>query len=139
MYDGVLHLDLPRGVSAIAYADDLAIVTTRRSVPELETVTNIAIGQISAWMRERGLSLAPQKSEAVVLHKRRYDDNPEITVDGHAVLPSRSIKYLGVRLDASRHYTGHVGEAAKKAALAAVAVGRLMPNSGGLQFKRGAC
>lgn len=69
-----------------------------------------------------------------MMHKKRYDDDPAITVDGLEVLPSRSVKYLGVRLDARRLYTGHIEEAAKKATQAAVAVGRL--NSGGPTIKK---
>lgn len=130
LYDGLLCLDLPRGVDTVAYADDLAIVASNRSVPELEAATSAAIDTISTWMRKQGLSLAPQKTEAVMMHKRRYDDFPAIVVDGHAVLPSRGIKYLGVRLDANRNFTDHIGEAAKKAESAALAVARLMPNAG---------
>lgn len=67
----------------------------------------------------------------VMLSKRRYDDPPEVTVDGHQVLPSRGIKYLGVRMCTNGHFGEHIDEAAKKAVSTAAAVARLMPNAGG--------
>lgn len=65
-----------------------------------------------------------------MVRKRRYDD-PPITVDGHPILPSPGITYLGVRLDKCGHFTVHAEAAAKKAETTAVAVARLMPNVGG--------
>lgn len=127
----MLGLNLPPGVDMVAYADDVALVASSRSVPELEAAVRRAVDGISSWMRERGLKLAPQKTDAVMLMKRRYDEVPNITVDGHDVLPSCAIKYLGVRLDANRHFTGHVEEAVGRAESAALAVARLMPNIGG--------
>lgn len=85
-------------------------------------------------MRERGIRLAPGKTEAMMWRKRRYHDLPTFTVDGHEVTPSRGIKYLGVRLDSSRNFMAHVEEATKRAESAMVAVSRLMPNLGGPSF-----
>lgn len=63
-----------------------------------------------------------------MLAKRRYVDNPTITVDGHEVLSSRGIKYLGVWLDGNLRFTAHIEQTATKAEIAARAVARLMPN-----------
>lgn len=57
-----------------------------------------------------------------MLKKRRYDDPLTIIVDGHAVLPSQEIRYLGVRLNVNRSFTTHVEEAAKRAEAASLAV-----------------
>lgn len=128
LYDGALRLDLPVGVHMVAYADDLAIITRSRTIPELEAATGAAIEAVSTWMRQRGLSLAPHKTEAVMWRKRGYHDLPTITVDGHAMTPSRGIRYLGVKLDSNRSFMSHVEEAASRAESAAKAVARLMPN-----------
>lgn len=71
-----------------------------------------------------------------MLRKRRYDDYPEISVDGHMVHPTRGIRYLGVRIDSNRQFTSHIEEAAKKAESAARGVARLMPNAGGPSMKK---
>lgn len=115
----------------VGYADDLAIVVRSSSIPELEAAADATIEAVSAWMAQRGLSLAPQKTKAVMWRKRRYHDLPTITVDGQAVSPSRGIKYLGVRLNSNRSFMTHVEEAASRAESVARAVARLMPNTGG--------
>lgn len=43
LYDGILRMDLPRGVDAVAYADDLVLVAVNRSAPELEEAAGTAI------------------------------------------------------------------------------------------------
>lgn len=48
LYDCVLGLNLPRGIGVIAYADDLALVVTSRSVPELEAATRVVVDGVSA-------------------------------------------------------------------------------------------
>lgn len=102
MYDGALHLKLPRGVDKVTYADDLALVTSSRSVPELKTIADIAVRMISDWMRGRGLMLALRKTEVVAVRKRRYDYPPVVSVDGHEVPPSKEISYLRVRLEVNQ-------------------------------------
>lgn len=85
-YDGVLTLNLPAGIDMIAYADDVALIASSRSVPKLKSAVRDTIGRGTAWMSERGLRLALQKTEAVILTKGRYDNFPTIMVDDHAVL-----------------------------------------------------
>ncbi|KAL1454467.1 hypothetical protein WDU94_010715 [Cyamophila willieti] len=82
LYDGVLELELPRGVSLVAYADDLAVVTVARTAPELEESANRALGCISNWMTSHGLALAPEKSEAVLLIGRKTCGPVQFHING---------------------------------------------------------
>ena len=43
MYDEVLRLPLPPGVRIIGFADDIAVVTVAKHIPEVEAVSNMAI------------------------------------------------------------------------------------------------
>ena len=70
-YDGILRLELPQEVETIGYADDLALVVTAKGKIELETKANEAIHLVTEWIEDRGLSVAPQKTEAVLLAGRR--------------------------------------------------------------------
>lgn len=107
LYDDMLRLNLPTGVDLIAYADDVAIIALSRSVPELKAIVRTTMNRVSTCMVVPGLKLAPHKTEAVMMIKRRYDDLPTIVVDGQAVLPTRGIKYLGVRVDTNKHFSNH--------------------------------
>nr|CAI5860728.1 unnamed protein product [Callosobruchus analis] len=70
LYDGVLRLTLPNGISTIAYADALAIVVVARTEEELMSKANCAIEEIVDWLGERSLTIAPEMTDAVMLTPR---------------------------------------------------------------------
>ena len=61
MYDGVFRLRLPNGTT-----NDIAIVFVAKPVAEIEEKTNAAIQNIGAWLDEAYLTLAANKTEAVL-------------------------------------------------------------------------
>lgn len=136
LYDGIFRLRLPKCVQLVAYADDLAILVSALAVPDVEAAAAVTIGAISNWMEDRGLALAPQKTEAIMFSGRRIADAPEIEVGGHQVSLARSLRYLGVTLDRNLTFSSHVGDAAERASAAALAVSRLMPNVGGPSYAK---
>jgi len=136
-YDELLDINMPPGVQLVAFADDVAVVGTSRTGPSATALLNPALQTVSTWMRDNGLAVAPQKSEAVVLTGKYVFTDPALLVDGHAVPVNKSIRYLGVQLDTRLSFTEHIANASKKATKSANAIGRLMPNLGGpAQAKR---
>jgi len=88
-------------------------------------------------MCDNGLKIDPQKSEAVVLTKKYKYNEPLLYVEGHAIPVKPAIRYLGVELDTRLSFTTHIAAVSRKAFESAKAIGRLMPNVGGLaQAKR---
>lgn len=130
-YDGLLEVEMPAGVQLVAFADDVAVVGIARTGVLAGALINPALAKVAGWMRENGLELAPQKTEAVVLTRKKKYDVPELVVEGHAVSIKNSIRYLGVELDTRLSFTAHVSTASRKAAETARAVARLLPNVGG--------
>lgn len=47
LYDSLLRLDLPPGINAVAYADDLALVALARTTTELETAVGDTVRTLS--------------------------------------------------------------------------------------------
>lgn len=136
-YDDLLDTDMPPGAQLVAFADDVAVVGTSRTGPSAAALLNPVLETVSSWMRDNGLSVAPHKSEAVVLTGKHVYTEPALHVEGHAVPVKASIRYLGVQLDSRLSFTAHIAAAAKKATESARAIGRLMPNVGGpAQAKR---
>lgn len=82
-------------------------------------------------MRQNGLKLAPQKSEAVVLTQKNKYSNPELIVDGQAIPVKRCMRYLGIQLDSRLSFTEHIHQVSQRATESALAIERLMPNPGG--------
>jgi hypothetical protein len=128
LYDGVLRLPMEDGVTVIGYADDLALVVTAKTEADLMLRTNCAISQIRAWLEENHLSLAPDKTEAVVMAGRRRLAPITFRVNQTVVQPTDKIKYLGLWLDRRRTFVSHVAEVAAKAERTASALQRMMTN-----------
>lgn len=128
-YDGVLRLrDLPPGVDLLAYADDVAVTVQARSPGELETKANLALWEISLWMRQNGLELAPEKTEAALLVGKKACRDLDIRLDGTAIKTSKVVRYLGMHLDRGLRGSPHIRIAAAKTTKAAGQLARIMPN-----------
>lgn len=130
-YDGLLRLKLPVGVSIEAFADDALVIVVAENPVELETNANEALETVSRWMKSRGLTLAEQKTEAVLITRRRKFEPPSLELNNFEIPLRDCIKYLGVWIDKRWSFRTHAIEAAKKADRVGAALQRLMPNIGG--------
>lgn len=135
-YDGVLQLEVPNGVTLIGYADDLAIVVTAKTESELETKAEQVLNGIVSWLKEHGLGLAPEKTEAVLLIGRKKCGTLNFHIDGVAVTVRSEMKYLGVLLDKRLSFGPHVNYVKMKATCRANALAKIMPRTGGASSQR---
>lgn len=131
-YDGVLRIELPEGVSTVAYADDLAIIVKARQERQLEERANTAMEAVARWMEDHCLELAPEKTEAVLLIGRRAcAPLAGLNLRGHRVVPAREVKYLGVLLDQGLTFAPHIQHALAKAKKSVKALSQIMPRTRG--------
>lgn len=136
-YDDVLRLKFTDGVHAIAYADDLALLVAAKDIQEIEEKTNWALEDISGWMREHGLELAPEKSEAIMLLTTTRDQRPKLLVDGQPIEFKEAVKYLGVILEKDRRAKGQIRRSTLKASEAATNIAKILPRTyGALEGQR---
>lgn len=99
LYDDLLRIALPDEVELIAFADDVAVISTAYVPFLLEERVEEAYNVVSRWMLDHGLSLAADKTEAIVLTKRRVRNQMTVTCDGHRISSKPSVRYLGVQVD----------------------------------------
>ena len=130
-YDGVFRLDLPHEVETIGYTDDLALVVTAKRKTELETKANVAIQQVIEWIEDRGLSVAPQKTESVLLARKRNINEITVRIKGEKISTKESVKYLGVTFSKGAHFGNHIRDVTGMASLLAARLSRIMPSVGG--------
>lgn len=131
-YDDVLGVGLPEECEVVAYADDLALVAVDSRVERLKWKVEGAIGNISAWMRDNRLSIAPEKTEAVIFHRgHRKVTGVSLRHGSTNIEPKRALKYLGIWLDDNLIFGEHIKRAREKAERCQMALARLMPNVGG--------
>jgi len=131
MYDDLAKMEMPQGVRIICFADDVAVVAVERTVEGLMRAMDEALDMVSAWMRLRRLQLAPEKTEAVLLTRRKRLGETVFKLEGTEVVPAASVKYLGVWLDKGLTFGEHIRRAVETAGKTASALSRLMPNTGG--------
>lgn len=142
MYDDLLDIDLRvnkpgySSSSLVAFADDVAIIATGHTRELLEEAADGALSAVSEWMKANGLTLAAQKTEAVMLTTKRGYEAPTFTLEGVSIHPSESLKYLGLTLCKKLGYRHHIKTAAAKAGSTAAALGRILPNIGGASQRK---
>jgi hypothetical protein len=130
-YDGVLRLQMPEGVQVIGYAVDLAVIASAKNAEKLQAITEEAIGQIASWMKKKKLTLAPHKTEAVMLVGCRGILELTAGVEGVEITTAEAIRYLSVVFDRNLRKTEYVRRVTKKGQGIANKLARIMPNQGG--------
>jgi len=130
-YDGILRLPVNNDVKLIAFADDVAIVATAHNAKLLEKLVNPVFSDMADWMSEIGLALASEKSECVILTRKRSFRSPEFHLQGVRVPVKKDVRYLGVRLNTRLSFVQHAISVSAGAKVVATALGRLMPNTRG--------
>lgn len=131
LYDDVLKIPVPEGVSRVAYADDLAVIITAENEEILEQKALLVLGRIVKWMTETGLTIAPEKSKMVALIGKKKCRPLNIYIAGEKIIEKNNVKYLGVILDKSLKFGAHLEYVAAKAAKTITALSRIMPRVGG--------
>jgi len=121
----------------VAFADDVALIVTGRTTDILEERANEALEKVSIWMKTNDLKLAVDKTECVMITKKRGYGEPRFTLNGTIVQPKESLRYLGIELSKKLGYGTHIQAAAVKVGKTASALQRILPNVRGTrQCKR---
>lgn len=131
LYDDLLSTEMPTGVRLIGFADDIAMVATAKNERLLTDLVNRGLLRIANGIDLLNLELAPEKTEAVLLTKRRKIEPLRFEIQGRTFDPSNAVKYLGVWLDTKMSFAEHVNHATIKAEKTVRALSNLMPNIGG--------
>ncbi|KYB29553.1 hypothetical protein TcasGA2_TC031979, partial [Tribolium castaneum] len=99
LYDGVLRLEIPKEATLVAYADDLALVVIEKNIENLMCTVEMTSKIIGRWMKENGLQLAPETTEAVLLAGgRRPDKNVVFKVENVELRPKQNVRDFEKRL-----------------------------------------
>ena len=100
LYDGLLRQPLPEGASMVAFADDVALIVVAKSIEEIQHLGDEAIEVVASWLTDHGLSLAAEKTEAVLISRTKKRKYATFTVQDTEIRTVDSIKYLGITIDA---------------------------------------
>jgi len=100
MYDNLLEVQTEgnhKGISSstlVAFADDVAVVTTEHTTQILQDVTNNALTAVTAWMNMAEFSLSVEKTEAIILTNKRGYERPDFRIRGISIQIKDQNRYL---------------------------------------------
>jgi len=75
----------PKNAQLMAYADDLATITTATTKSELEVHAELALNKTASVLHNLGLEVAVQNTELLLLNGRRNLKEMEVKIDGTAI------------------------------------------------------
>lgn len=134
VFDGLL--EALSGYECIAYADDLLVLISGNSRVALETGGQAAVDKVQTWCKSQKLELSAQKTEMILLRGSLNAGRPPgIKVGGKKLALSKSIRYLGVYLDAGMKIKTHVDYVSSKCQKAFLNLSQIAKASWGLNHK----
>ena len=101
LYNSLLNLDLTSHSTAIAFANDIMILTRADTVVEAENYMNLEVRKILEWAINNKLKFNENKSKVMLMsHRRRREKKEtEIYVNNKILKQVNSLKYLGIIFD----------------------------------------
>lgn len=108
----------------------MAVIATGQNKVVLELTTDKELEVVAGWMDRNGLTLAAQKTKAVMLTTKRGCAAPSITVNGIRIEAKEGLKYLGLELCRKLGFRQHIKTVAAKAGATAEGLARILPNVG---------
>ena len=82
------------------FADDSIFIQSNQSLERLSKQRSKDLPDLSNWLRANNFSLNVKKTEFIFRpRKLKIDNNLKFTLDDKGVVPTHSVKYLGVLID----------------------------------------
>jgi hypothetical protein len=79
-YNSLLKLNYTNRTRAIAFADDLIIITRGTTVREAENIANIELSKIYSWAKDNKIRFNEQKSKSMLLMRRKRRERKELEI-----------------------------------------------------------
>ena len=98
------------------FADDTTLFQFGASLKSLSDNVNADLLLLQDWLNANKIALNASKTEFVLFKSRlkAFDSELEIFIDGRRLIPSSSIKYLGVKIDQHLTWRDHIADISVK-------------------------
>lgn len=126
----ILLQSFPVGVEVVAFADDIAILVSLKSIPQLERSCQETIKAISEWCEHQHLALSAEKTVFIPFTNSLKDIS--LTINNAIITPSQSTKYLGIVVDKYLSFKEHVNQLCEKVSKFNIILQRLVKPTWGL-------
>ena len=98
------------------FADDTNLIHFSKSVNRLNKHVNLDLKNLTYWLNANKISLNVKKTELVIFeYQRKKLDSPiKIKLSRKRLYPSKSVKYLGIKIDENLNWKQHIHDIAIK-------------------------
>ena len=114
--DPLLKILSGRDVYCQAFADDVVLVFSGKTVAEMEGPINTVLDMIVHWGKENKLNFAAHKTHAMLLTKKLKFSPPQIFMSNIRLPLVDEVKLLGLIIDKNLTFNSHVTAVCKKSA-----------------------
>ena len=103
------------------FADDTNFLINNRSLKQLKKHLNHDLHQLCNWLKANKISLNSGKTELMIFRhpNKQLNYDLKVKINGKKLLPSKSVKYLGIILDPHLNWSFHVDSISPKLSRAA--------------------
>lgn len=123
---------MPRDITLVAFADDLAVIGVHRILKELQQTVNDALEMIMQWMQQCRMHIALQQTEAVMVTGRRKQVEEIVFPLDHIEIACKPhVKYLVIWFDKNFMFGTHVMETVGRTTVIVNALWGLYPRKRG--------
>ena len=114
IYINDLHMAITNS-KVFHFADDTNLLNISDSPKKLQKSVNADLKILYNWLLANKISLNCDKTEIIFFHKQgEKPPNLKIKMNGHVIIPSKYIKYLGIYLDETLNGRFHCQDLTKK-------------------------
>ena len=98
------------------FADDTNLLHFSKSIYRLNKYVKLDLKNLTYWLNANRISLNVKKTELVIFkHQRKKLDSPiKIKLSRKRLYPSKSVKYLGIKIDENLNWKQHIHDIAIK-------------------------
>ncbi len=109
--------DMPEGIesSIKLYADDTSIYSDHKVAQEANTVIRRDLERISKWSKQWKIKLNPDKTERLIISRKKNKTIPQLDMDGIEVKTVSNHKHLGLIIQGNGKWTNQIKETVSKA------------------------
>jgi len=110
LYNSLLEIELTNHSKAIAFADNLIVLSRGDTVVEAENYMNIGMKKIMEWATNNRLLFNENKSRTMLMSRRRRKEKKEIEiyVNKTIIKQENTIKFLGIIFDSKLTFRDHI-------------------------------
>ena len=98
------------------FADDTNLLYVNKNLKTIQNKVNQDLKSLCTWLRANKISLNASKTELIIFRdpRKKFTSDLKLKIDGKKLIPSSSVKYLGIYLDCHLNWHVHRAELSVK-------------------------